>query len=359
MHRLDLFVMSSLTMRRVALFPGQGSQHPGMTQELYENFKVVREIFEEASDSIRVDLKKLCFEGPDTELTLTENTQPSLLTSSIAAFRVAQMEQGFTPDAVAGHSLGEYTALVASGSLHFSQAVRWVRERGKAMQVAVPPGQGTMAAVLGMEDEDVAKICSLATEAAIAKRKSGASADVTVESVVEPANFNSPGQVVIAGSKDGIAEAIALIKSGSPIAGGKAMPLPVSAPFHCRLMKPARERMAELFGQATSSDRPQPLQFAYVPNRTGRLSREPGVVFDLLIEQVDHPVLWKQSMQTLLESGCTTAIEFGPGKVLAGLMKRIAQPRGHTVSLLSVGDLAGLKALESLSAPKQEEAAHA
>lgn len=336
-----------------ALFPGQGSQHVGMAKNLHDNFKLVRELFEEASDAISKDLRKLCFDGPESDLVLTENTQPCLLTASVAAFRVAEQEQGFTPGIVAGHSLGEYSALVAAGSLPLATAVHWVRERGRAMQAAVPAGQGTMAAVLGLEDSDVELVCRVATENARTKRSAGEHADLTVEAVVEPANFNSPGQVVIAGSQDAVTEAIVLIKSGSPVAGGKALPLSVSAPFHCRLMKPARDRMAELFGQATSAQKAKTPAFAYIPNRTGRITREAGVVFELLVEQVDHPVLWKQSMLALLDAGATQAVEFGPGKVLAGLMKRIVasagQPAGKTCAMLSVGDTAGIRAMEMKS----------
>jgi [acyl-carrier-protein] S-malonyltransferase len=330
-----------------ALFPGQGSQHVGMAKDLHDNFKLVRELFEEASDAVSRDLRKLCFDGPESDLTLTENTQPCLLVASLAAFRVAQLEQGFAPSLVAGHSLGEYSALVAAGSLPLATAVRWVRERGRAMQIAVPAGQGTMAAVLGMEDAGVEQVCKAATENARAKRAAGEQEELTVEAIVEPANFNSPGQIVIAGSTDAVAEAIALIKSGSPVAGGKAMPLSVSAPFHCRLMRPARDRMAELFAQADVANRAKTPAYAYIPNRTARITREPGVVFELLVEQVDHPVLWKQSMLALLESGVTSAVEFGPGKVLAGLMKRIAQPAGLTCAMAGVSDSAGVKALAS------------
>jgi len=326
-----------------ALFPGQGSQHVGMAKDLYENFNLVRAIFEEASDAVSVDLRKLCFDGPESDLMLTENTQPCLLTASIAAFRVAEQEHGFKPSLVAGHSLGEYSALVAAGALPLSTAAFWVRERGRAMQIAVPAGQGTMAAVLGLEDGAVEQVCRVATENARAKRSQGENEDLTVEAIVEPANFNSPGQVVIAGSQDAVAEAIALIKSGSPVAGGKALPLSVSAPFHCRLMRPARDKMADLFSQSAAPKAPA---FAYIPNRTARLTREPGVVFELLVEQVDHPVLWRQSMCAALDSGMTRAIEFGPGKVLGGLMKRIAQPAGKTCAMSAIGDTAGIKAFQ-------------
>jgi [acyl-carrier-protein] S-malonyltransferase len=331
-----------------AVFPGQGSQHVGMGKDLYENFSIAREVFEEASDAIRIDLKKLCFSGSESDLTLTENTQPCLLTTSVAAFRVAEKEFNFIPGAVAGHSLGEYSALVATGSLSLAVATRWVRERGAAMQRAVPAGEGTMAAILGMEDSKVETLCKQATENAKAKRSQGAPAELGVEAVVEPANFNAPGQIVIAGSTDAVQEAIALIKAGGDFAGGKAIPLQVSAPFHCRLMAPARNRMAELFSQASESEKPKQPICSYVPNRTARLSQEAGLVFELLVEQIDHPVLWKHSVTTLLNSQFTTAIEFGPGKVLTGLIKRIASQTSQSCQLLSVSDSATLKTLEPL-----------
>jgi [acyl-carrier-protein] S-malonyltransferase len=330
-----------------AVFPGQGSQFVGMAKDLYENFPIAREIFEEASDSIHVNLKKLCFEGPESDLVLTENTQPCLLTASVAAFRVAEKELDFRPGAVAGHSLGEYSALVAIRSLGLASAVRWVKERGAAMQKAVPAGEGKMAAVMGLEDSLVELLCKKATDIANQKRAQGESNDVTVSAIAEPANFNAPGQVVIAGSRDAIDEAIALLKAGGEFAGGKVIPLQVSAPFHCRLMRPARDRMAELFSQASAAQMPQLSQCPYVPNRTGRLTHEAGVVFELLVEQVDHPVLWKQSVQNLLDGSFHTAVEFGPGKVLCGLIKRIASQAGKNCSLASVGDSATLKALEA------------
>ena len=328
--------------KMVALFPGQGAQHVGMAKELYENFAVAREAFEEASDAVRLNLRKLCFEGPESDLALTENTQPCLLTASVAAFKVAQAELGFTPSAVAGHSLGEYSALVAAGALPLSAAARWVRERGAAMQIAVPAGQGAMAAILGLEDEQVQELCKQATVSAQEKRAKGESPELDVLPIVEPANFNSPGQVVIAGSADGVAQAIAIMPG---FAGGKAIPLNVSAPFHCRLMAPARDRMATLFSEAATNEKPRTPHCPYVPNRTARLTREPGLVFELLVEQIDHPVLWKQSVLALVEAGYGTAIEFGPGKVLQGLAKRIAKT---SFAVHSLGDLANFKALESI-----------
>jgi [acyl-carrier-protein] S-malonyltransferase len=331
-----------------ALFPGQGSQHVGMGKDLYDNFAIARQAFEEASDAIRLDLKKLCFNGTESDLTLTENTQPSLLVTSVAAFRVVEQEFGFLPGIAAGHSLGEYSALVATGSLDLGIAAKWVKERGAAMQRAVPAGEGTMAAIMGMEDAQIQQLCEKATQIALQKRQEGESADNSVPVVVEPANFNAPGQIVIAGSVDGVQEAVQLVKSGGDFAGSKAIPLQVSAPFHCRLMKPARERMAELFSQATPLQKPKTPRCPYLPNRTARISLEPGMVFELLVDQVDHPVLWKQSMKAVLDAQFSITIEFGPGKVLSGLMKRIASPLSKNCTSLSIGDSLSLKNLETL-----------
>jgi [acyl-carrier-protein] S-malonyltransferase len=280
-----------------------------MGKELFGNFSVARETFEEAADATHLDLKKLCFDGPESDLTLTEHTQPCLLTTSVAAFRVAQRELGFAPGAPAGH--------------------------------------GTMAAILGMEDTAVGKLCTTATESAKAKRASleEDAAGTAVDCIVQPANFNSPGQVVIAGSVDAVNEAIALVKAGGDYAGGKAMPLSVSAPFHCGLMRPARDRMAELFALG---QKPGKLACPYVPNRTGRLTQESGVIYELLVEQVDHPVLWKQSVAALLEAGFVQAVEFGPGKILSGLLKRIATPLDKPWAATNVGDASGLKLLEGI-----------
>lgn len=333
----------------VALFPGQGSQHVGMAKDLVQSFRVAAEVFEEASDAIHMDLKKLCFDGPESDLTLTQNTQPSLLAASVAAFRVAALELGFAPALVAGHSLGEYSALVAAEALDLSTAVQWVRIRGQAMQEAVPPGQGTMAAILGLEDDRVERLCLLSTSTAQSKREKGEYADVTVDCAAEPANFNAPGQVVIAGSTDAIQEALALVKAGGDFAGAKAIPLSVSAPFHCRLMTKARDRMAEVFSKASPAQKPRTPVCPYIPNRTARSTREAGVILELLVEQVDHPVLWKQSIAGLLEDGFQQAVEFGPGKVLSGLNKRISQGIGkQPLNSYSVSDSASLKAFETV-----------
>jgi [acyl-carrier-protein] S-malonyltransferase len=335
---------TSAQKKWLAVFPGQGAQHVGMAKSLHEQFKVVRETFEEASDAIKKDLRKLCFDGPESDLVLTENTQPALLTASVASFRVAQTELGFRPALVAGHSLGEYSALVAAGALPLSTAAAWVRERGAAMQKAVPAGQGTMAAVLNLDDAKIDALCTQATQAARAKRATGEASELTVEAIVQPANFNSPGQIVIAGSTDAVAEAISLIKAGGDFAGAKALPLQVSAPFHCSLMKPAREKMAELF---RANPKVSALLCDYIPNRTARVTRESGVVLELLVEQVDHPVLWRQSMTAALSLGFKHGIEFGPGKVLQGLMKRIASNAGLEFSLSGLAEADGVSALET------------
>lgn len=331
----------------IALFPGQGSQHVGMAKDFFESFKIVKETFEEASDACKLNLKKLCFDGPESDLTLTEFTQPALLTSSVAAFRVARSENGFSPAVVAGHSLGEYSALVAAGALPLGQAAAWVRERGAAMQRAVPAGQGTMAAIMGMDEASIDRLCKAASASAHQKRSQGENADYTVDAIVQPANFNAPGQVVIAGSGDAVAEAVALIKGGGDFAGGKAIPLSVSAPFHCSLMAPARDRMAEVFGISSAQAKPAPLSCPYVPNRTARKTSEPGVVLELLIEQIDHPVLWSQSIAGLIGEGYTQAVEFGPGKVLAGLAKRIATPLGKALPVAGVSDTASFKLFDA------------
>ncbi len=337
----------------IAVFPGQGAQFVGMGKNLHAEFKAVREIFEEASDAISVDLKKLCFDGPESDLVLTENTQPALLVTSFAAFQVARTELGFTPDAVAGHSLGEYSALVAAGSISLAQATRWVRARGQAMQKAVPPGEGTMAAVLNLEEAAIRELCSRATR--LAKEKLGPQPNSAVECTVEPANFNAPGQIVVAGSTLAVETLISLAKTDADFKGAKALPLKVSAPFHCSLMRPARESMAALFRDTPPSMQPKAPLFPYLPNRTARLTSEPSVIFELLEEQIDHPVLWSQSVSCAIsQHGARDFVEFGPGKVLQGLIKRIA-PADSVRILTGVSDTDSLRALEATlkTAPKE------
>jgi [acyl-carrier-protein] S-malonyltransferase len=300
------------------IFPGQGSQYRGMGKELAENFKIAGETFAEADDTLGFRISRLCFEGPEEELKLTANTQPAILTVSIAALRVVRTETPLTAAYLAGHSLGEYSALVAAGSLGFADALRTVRARGSYMQEAVPPGVGAMAAILGVEPDILAGICLEAAQG----------------EVVSPANFNSPGQIVIAGHAGAVARVIEIAKNRGY---RKAMLLPVSAPFHCSLMAPAGERLAETLAVVSTA---QP-EIPVVTNVEARPNKNEKRVRELLIRQVCAPVLWEASVQFMVELGVGRFIEIGPGKVLSGLVKRIA--KGVDVSNLE--DVATLKAL--------------
>jgi len=282
------------------MFPGQGSQYIGMGRELFDNFKVAKETFEEANDSLSLDLKKICFQDPDKEIGLTINTQPAVLTTSIAALRVLNKETDIRPSFVAGHSLGEYCALVAAESLSFPDAVRIVRQRGKFMQEAVPVGTGAMAAIIGMEDEDVEKICAEITEGG---------------DLVSPANYNSPDQTVISGITAGVRKAMDLAQERG---AKRAIILDVSAPFHCGLMKPAMERLAVELESITFNDIKTPV----ISNVEADINTSNEKAKKLLISQVCSPVRWAQSMKRMLKEGIEAAIEVGPGKVLCGLMRR-------------------------------------
>jgi [acyl-carrier-protein] S-malonyltransferase len=281
------------------LFPGQGSQYVGMGKEFYDNFSIARQIFEEADDTLHLSVSELCFKGPEESLRLTEITQPAVLTTSMAALKVLQMEKGMTPQFTAGHSLGEYSALVASGALTFSEAVKIVRLRGKFMQEAVPVGEGAMAAVLGMEQDQVEKICE----------------EVSSGEVLTPANFNCPGQIVIAGHSKAVERAIEKVKQE----GKKAVLLPVSAPFHSPLMKPAGERLEKALEEISVND----LKIPVVTNVEAEANQSKDRVKELLVAQVSNPVRWEESMRKMIEKGIEQVIEIGPGKVLSGLMKRI------------------------------------
>ncbi|EAT15929.1 ACP S-malonyltransferase [Desulfuromonas acetoxidans] len=300
------------------IFPGQGAQHAGMGKELSENFSVAREVFEEANDALGFDLAKMCYEGPEEDLKLTANTQPAILTMSVAALRVLQQESDLQADFVAGHSLGEYSALVASGGMTFADAVCTVRQRGTFMQQAVPVGEGAMAAVLGVDGETLEKIC----------------AEAAGDQIVSPANFNSPGQIVIAGHTAAVERAIELAKENG---AKKAMPLPVSAPFHCALMKPAGEQLAGVLDAVTLSA----LAIPVVTNVEASANSDMARVKSLLVSQVSAPVRWDESVRYMVEQGVERFIEIGPGKVLCGLIKRIER----RMPVANVENLASLKAL--------------
>jgi len=300
------------------VFPGQGSQFAGMGKDLAENFSAARQIFEEANDALGFDLAALCFNGPEEDLKLTTNTQPAILTVSVAALRVLQQETGLQPAYAAGHSLGEFSALVCSGTLVFADAVRIVRQRGAFMQQAVPVGVGSMAAVMGLEDGAIDGICAEAAQG----------------EVVSPANFNSTGQVVIAGHATAVDRAIELAKA----AGAKrALPLPVSAPFHCSLMKPAGDRLAEVLSEIRFA----PMQVPVVTNVEALPNADAARVMELLVQQVSAPVRWDASVAKMSELGVDRFVEIGPGKVLSGLIKRIAKG----AAIQNIEDVASLKKL--------------
>jgi len=331
------------TTKLAGFFPGQGSQQVGMGKIFYDEFTVFRQSIEEASDSLSFDLKKLLFDGPENELMLTENAQPAILAVSTGCYRVAETELNLKLDVHLGHSLGEYSALVASEAIPFSNAIQWVRERGLAMQKAVPVGEGTMCAIIGAEDAQVLEWCKEATQLALEARKNGT--QQTVACVVEPANFNAPGQVVVSGSVDAI-DTLEKMIAEKKIRGVMAKRLQVSAPFHCSLMKPARDKMDSIFEQAKKQSLLSALQVPYIPNRTARITQESGLIFPLLSEQVDHSVMWNQSVASLLPE-YRKAFEFGPGKVLQGLAKRIAKniPDAQ-MEVYPIYDLESLKVAE-------------
>ena len=283
------------------VFPGQGSQYVGMGKDLSAEFALARETFAEADDALGFSLSGLCFDGPEADLKLTENTQPAILAASIAALRVLEAETPLRPAFVAGHSLGEYSALVAVGALKFSDAVKVVRERGRLMQQAVPHGQGAMAVVLGLEMDAVGALC----------------ADAARGEVVSPANFNGAGQVVIAGAKSAVERAMALAKEHG---AKRVLDLPVSAPFHCQLMQPAAEGLK----RALSDIAVQSFEIGVITNAEADVNRSAERVKALLIEQAVRPVRWEESVKKLIALNCHRVIEVGPGKVLKGLMKRIA-----------------------------------
>jgi len=282
------------------VFPGQGSQYVGMGKELCEQFPQARKIFAEAEDVLSFSLSQLCFNGPEADLKLTENTQPAILTASVAALRVLEAETPLRPAWVAGHSLGEYSALVAVGALRFGDAVKVVRERGRLMQRAVPAGDGAMAVILGLEMDAVRALCT----------------DAGQGEVVSPANYNGGGQIVIAGAKNAVARAMALAKERG---AKRAMELPVSAPFHCQLMRPAAQALQSILSEISV----EPFSVGVVSNVEADVNLDARRVKQLLVEQAVQPVRWEESVKKLSELGCQRALEIGPGKILKGLIKRI------------------------------------
>ncbi|OLD30816.1 MAG: [acyl-carrier-protein] S-malonyltransferase [Candidatus Rokubacteria bacterium 13_1_20CM_2_68_19] len=302
------------------LFPGQGSQAVGMGRGFYDASPAARAIFDEANDALGFDLARLAFDGPEAELALTANTQPAVLTVSVAAAAVAA-ERGLAPALASGHSLGEYSALVVAGALAFPDAVRIVRSRGEFMQDAVPVGTGAMAAIMGLELAQVEVLC----------------AETARGEVVEVANVNSPQQIVIAGHRAAVERAVALAADRG---GKKSVMLPVSAPFHCALMRPAAERLATMLADVTILEPKIPV----VRNVDGGISRTGAEVKDALLRQVASPVRWTACVQRLAAAGATTFVEVGPGRVLSALVKRIVEgARG-----VAIEDPAGLdKALSA------------
>ena len=297
-------------MSTAFVFPGQGSQYAGMGRQMAESYPAARAVFDEADHVLGFSLSKLCFEGPEDDLRLTENTQPAILTTSVAIHRVLE-EKGSRPDFVAGHSLGEYSALVAAGTLKLADAVSLVRRRGQYMQQAVPVGVGAMAAILGLEAAAAESVCERAAEG----------------QVISPANINSPGQIVVAGNREAVERAVAHAKE----AGAKrAIMLPVSAPFHCALMKPAEDRLARDLDELSFSDP----QFPVVTNVDAKVIRTGADARDGLKRQVSRPVRWQESMQLLIAGGVTRFVEVGPGKVLLGLIRSIDK----SVTMLNAED---------------------
>lgn len=296
------------------IFPGQGAQYIGMGKQIAGEYKSADMIFSKASEAVGFDVKKMVFEGNDETLKVTENTQPVVLTTCIACLQPL-LEKGIKPDVVAGLSLGEYTAHVVAGTLSFNDAVSLVRKRGKFMQEAVPLGVGTMAAIIGLENSMVIECCKIASDVGI----------------VEPANFNCPGQIVVAGEVRAVERVVELCREKG---AKRAMVLPVSAPFHCSMLKPAGERlMAELKTIKLNN-----IKIPVVTNVTAEYIYDKSVVKELLIRQVNSPVLWENSIRKMIHNGIDTFVEIGPGKVLSGFIKKIDKD----VRTLNIEDIESL-----------------
>ena len=302
------------------IFPGQGAQAVGMGRALADAFPICRETFDEADAALGAPLSRVIFDGPDDQLTLTENTQPAILTVSTAAARFLA-SRGLQPAFVAGHSLGEYSANVAAGTFAFADALRLVQRRGRYMQEAVPAGEGAMAAILGLDADKVAQACAEAADG----------------EVVSPANMNGGGQVVIAGTRDAVARAGARAKE---LGAKRVVPLSVSAPFHCALMKPAEDRLApELRAIQTRTPR-----VPIVANVDAELKRDASAAIDALVQQVSSPVRWEAVVRRLASEGVTTYVEVGPGTVLSGMVRRIHR-EATVVNFGTPGDLAAIDPL--------------
>ena len=317
-------------MGKVAfVFPGQASQYSGMGKELAEKYPVARAVFDEADKALGFSVSKLCFEGTEDDLKLTANTQPAILTVSVAAGRVLA-EKGIAPDFVAGHSLGEYSALVAAGSVKFADAVKLVHKRGAYMQEAVPAGQGAMAAIMGLSPAVVQDACKRAAEGEICS----------------PANLNSPEQTVISGHAGAVKRAVEI---ASQLGAKRSMVLPVSAPFHSALMMPAQEKLQKDLNAAEFED----LQVPLVTNVDADSIRQGEEARSALIRQVTMPVRWEESMRMLLDEGVNTFVEVGPGRVLTGLMRQIER----SVATLNVEDEKSLQAtVEKIAGAKTDAA---
>jgi [acyl-carrier-protein] S-malonyltransferase len=283
------------------VFPGQGSQYLGMGKELHAQFAIARSVFAEADEALGFSLSQLCFTGPEADLKRTENTQPAILAVSIAALRVLESETALRPDFVAGHSLGEYSALVCVGALRFDDAVRIVSARGRLMQQAVPAGEGSMAVILGLEMNAVRSLCE----------------EVRNGEVVAPANYNGGGQIVITGAKSAVTRAMSIAKERG---AKRVVDLPVSAPFHCQLMRPAAEGLRKILQPIAI----QPFSIGVVTNVEAEVNLDAGRVKSLLVDQAVQPVRWEESVRRLEALGCVRLWEIGPGKVLKGLISRIS-----------------------------------
>jgi len=304
------------------IFPGQGAQHVGMGKEISQEYRSADEIFNQASEALGFDVKKMVFEGDEETLKITENTQPAILTVSIACLQPL-VEKGIKPYVTAGLSLGEYSAHVAAGTMSFKDAVALVKKRGKYMQEAVPVGVGAMAAILGLETQEVIDCCKMASDVGI----------------VEPANFNCPGQIVVAGEVKAVEKAVELCKAKG---AKRSMLLPVSAPFHCSMLKPAGEKLAAELEKVQLND----IGIPVISNVTADYVKDKSQVKELLIKQVSSPVLWEDSIRKMLEDGVDTFVEIGPGKTLSGFVKKISKE----ARALNVEDIASLnKTLEELS----------